>query len=356
MSLKLSVVIPMYDVGACIKRTLECLIPQINQEIEIVLVDDGSWDNTVRVVEDIIRENKECNMRLVCQETNRGSSATRNLGIKLSCGEYITFVDSDDTLRDDYIPKLISIIESNPGCDIYVTGVETYNEDGELYEIQRNENRIIDNRIEIISSIVHNQIKLAFPTWCKVINRAFLYNNNLEFDDDAICMDDAIFYSKCYLNINKICLSDYVGYQWRRRRGSVSSKYYMNTPEIVSRYKNNCYSMYEMLPDILKDDRADQWMTNKSRFCFEYAIDHLEKSDLNIKDKKTQLLNIAEYNLDEEVIGSFSGYKRVLLKLYKNNKWHGYYAILKFIDSCLTFIYRIQRAIERRMKCLLKEC
>ena len=351
--MRLSVVIPMYNVEECIRRTLECLIPQLNQETEIVLVDDGSSDHTVHIAENIIQENSKCNIRLICQGINKGSSASRNRGIELSRGEYITFVDSDDTLRNDYIRTLLHMIEQNPACDIYVTGVETYNEDGELYEIQRNDNRTFDNRIDIIYAIIHNHIKLAFPTWCKVIRKAFLCENEIKFDEDAICMDDAIFYSKCYLKIDKICICDYVGYQWRRRKGSISSKYYINTPEIVGRYRNNCYRMFELLPDTLRDDRANQWMMDKSRFCFEYAIDHLEKSNLSIRDKKTQLLNIVEHNLSRDVIDSYLGYKRVLLKLYKENKWYGYYVILKFFDLCNTLIMRIHGAIERRINALL---
>ena len=317
-------------------------------------MDDGSADDTTKVVGSIIDEHNNCNIRLLCQGINKGSSATRNLGIKSSKGKYITFVDADDTLKDDYIASLISLVNKSPDCDIYITGVETYNENGELYEIQRNENRIIENRIDIISDIVHGRIKLAFPTWCKVIKKFFLIDNNLEFDEDAICMDDGNFYSKCYLKVEKVCMSDYVGYQWRRREGSISARYYTNTSEIADRYRTNCHQMFEKLPQILRDDQAIQWMNNISRFCFDYAIDHLERSELNKSEKKKQLINIVDFNLNEDVLATYTGYKKLLLIKLKNKKRYGYYSALKLLDSCKTFGIRVIRAIQRRIPSFVK--
>ncbi len=91
-----SVIIPYYNSERTIVRALNSVINQVYKNFEIILIDDGSNDNSYSVVEDFIKNNSQYQIKNLYQN-NSGPSKARNLGIKQSIGKYIAFLDSDDS-------------------------------------------------------------------------------------------------------------------------------------------------------------------------------------------------------------------------------------------------------------------
>jgi len=102
-----SIVIPTYNSQKTIIKCIESCINQSFQGIEIIIVDDYSNDNTIKVIEKYIEKNKIKNIRIKRLETNGGASVARNIGIKMAQGEYIAFLDSDDIWH----PQKLEIVE-----------------------------------------------------------------------------------------------------------------------------------------------------------------------------------------------------------------------------------------------------
>lgn len=114
----ISVVVPVYQVEQWLQRCVDSLLTQTYQNIEIILVDDGSLDDCGNICDEYaIRESR---IRVLHQQ-NRGLSAARNAGTQISNGEYITFVDSDDWVEPDYLETLWNVIY-NTGADVAVCG------------------------------------------------------------------------------------------------------------------------------------------------------------------------------------------------------------------------------------------
>ena len=90
---KISVIIPVYNVGNYLENCLESIIKQTLSEIEILCIDDGSMDNTPEIIESYVSRFK--NFKAIQQE-NRGAGIARNLGILMASGEYVAFMDGDD--------------------------------------------------------------------------------------------------------------------------------------------------------------------------------------------------------------------------------------------------------------------
>ena len=97
--MRLSILVPVYNREGTLRRCVESLLRQDLEEYEIILVDDGSTDASRRILEDYRRRYPE-KVKLIFQE-NQGVAGARNAGLEAACGEYVTWVDSDDWLREN---------------------------------------------------------------------------------------------------------------------------------------------------------------------------------------------------------------------------------------------------------------
>ncbi|MGP1417308.1 glycosyltransferase family 2 protein [Prevotella fusca] len=113
--MKLSIVIPVYNVEDTLRRCLESVLAQVDERMEMVIVDDGSTDSSAVIAEEMTAGRTEC--RLI-RQTNKGLSAARNAGIEVATGEYITFVDSDDLVAESTYSALLAVLDGHPTYDI----------------------------------------------------------------------------------------------------------------------------------------------------------------------------------------------------------------------------------------------
>ncbi len=114
-----SVIIPAYNAGMFIKDSIESVLAQTVEEFEVIVVDDGSEDNTRVIIESI----NDCRVRYIFQE-NSGVSSARNTGIQNANGEYICFLDADDMWKRNHLEVILRLTEKFPECCIYLTGHE----------------------------------------------------------------------------------------------------------------------------------------------------------------------------------------------------------------------------------------
>ena len=129
--MKISVIIPAYNVEKYIEKCLESLKKQTLKNFEIIVIDDGSKDNTKEVVEQYIEKNKEIKISCYSKE-NGGLASARNYGVKYAKGEYISFLDADDYLEEDLFEKLNKYMEEN--IDLIKFKMKRVNEKGKCIE------------------------------------------------------------------------------------------------------------------------------------------------------------------------------------------------------------------------------
>ncbi|WP_066376700.1 MULTISPECIES: glycosyltransferase family A protein [unclassified Anabaena] len=123
---KVSVVIPAFNALKYLPETLKCLFNQTFKDFEVIIVDDGSSDGTAEWASQI----KEPNVKFITQ-ANQGSSGARNTGIKHSQGEFIAFMDADDSWQSTKLEKQVQVLEENPEVGLVYTWVDYINEKGE---------------------------------------------------------------------------------------------------------------------------------------------------------------------------------------------------------------------------------
>ena len=114
MNKLVSIIIPTYNAGKYIKETVDSALAQTYKNIEIIVVDDGSTDDTKNILAPYIETGK---VQYVFQQ-NKGLSGARNAGIKIAKGEYIALLDADDIFLPEKIEQQVNHLEKNPGCDV----------------------------------------------------------------------------------------------------------------------------------------------------------------------------------------------------------------------------------------------
>lgn len=214
-NIKISVVIPVYNVENYLKQCLDSIIKSSYKNIEIICVNDGSTDNSLKILEEYRQID---NRIIVISQENKGLSGARNSGLKIAQGDYIYFLDSDDWVSVDLIEKAFNEI-TNKNADVLVFG--TYN----VYL-----DSIIENKRKITNFIkkfkttccYYNDNKAIYTqsctAWTKFFRKNFLTKNNLFFQEDVRFSEDAVFWSELLLSNPKIALLDECLYYYRVKR------------------------------------------------------------------------------------------------------------------------------------------
>lgn len=127
--MKYSVVIPLYNKEHYIASTLRSVLAQTYPDYEVIVVDDGSTDNSLQACKTVQSDK----IRIV-QQANQGVSAARNKGIELAAGEYICFLDADDAWHPDYLQNIEIIVQKYPQSDIFVTAYRVIYANGRCKE------------------------------------------------------------------------------------------------------------------------------------------------------------------------------------------------------------------------------
>src|SRR3989344_1877513 len=117
-----SVIIPSYNHGTALPKCLDSLRTQSFKDFEIIVVDDGSLDNTQSIVEKYIKTRASYSQIQYCRISHSGAPAARNAGAKMARGEYLLFADADLILNKDALQKLLNVLRANPQAGYAYSG------------------------------------------------------------------------------------------------------------------------------------------------------------------------------------------------------------------------------------------
>lgn len=204
---KVSVLLPVYNAGDYLERCLESVFGQTYSNIELVAIDDGSSDGSPNVLDAYAA--REPDRMVVEHRANAGVAAARNRAIELSSGEYITLIDNDDYLNEDFIETLMNVAVSS-GADLVCAGFRRPTADGKIVQ-------------EVVPVPATEWAPFAVePAWAKLYRTSFVREMHLSFLPTNIGED-------LYFTLPAACLSskteviEYCGYNWFYNEKSVSS-------------------------------------------------------------------------------------------------------------------------------------
>lgn len=218
----ISIIVPVYNVEKYLPRCLDSLINQSYNDLEIIVIDDGSNDSSSQICEDYSQKDNRIS---VYHKINGGLSDARNTGIQYVTGEYLTFIDSDDYVQSDYIKTLYENL-INYNADISICSFEKLIE-GQKPSIN------IKGRVEILDQdkcmlqILGGKLGLQFTTaWGKIFKRDVF--NELRFPKGKV-HEDIFLAHYWFSKVKKVVYTSSQFYYYMFREDSITSKERSNT-------------------------------------------------------------------------------------------------------------------------------
>ena len=283
----ISIIVPIYNAEKYIKKCLDSIINQTKKEIEIILVNDGSTDNT----ENIIKEYKDKRIKYF-KNTNHGIGYTRNFGIDKSTSKYIMFLDSDDYLEKTACEELFIKAENNK-LDIVISDFyKVYEDRVEEIKLPSFEDSSLKENPDILTEYLN--------PWAKLYNSKLVKDNNIKFVED-LKYEDAPFVIEALDKAKKI--------------GKVNKplNYYVihgNSETTVRDRK--CFDILQIV------DKIRKYTKNK-----EYLKDKIDKLTVRILTNYTiQQRNQKSKKIGLEFIDKAFDYLKKEVPDYKNNKYY----------------------------------
>lgn len=185
MDPKISIIIPIYNAGISLRTCIQCLFSQSIEDIEYVFVDDCSTDDSVEILEDMLEQypDKFEKVKLIRHVENRGSAAARNTGLSHAAGEYIGWVDADDSISSNMFECLYKTAIDN-SADIVWSDYYVVNENKKVKISQVNNYKPLD----CIRSLITG--RLMGTMWTKLVKKEMFTNNNISFVEGQNMAED----------------------------------------------------------------------------------------------------------------------------------------------------------------------
>lgn len=230
-----SVIIPVYNVAACLPSCLESLRRQSLSNIEILCIDDASTDNSAEIINDMRQHDSRIHL---LQQKHAGVSAARNNGIDHAHGQYVIFVDGDDWIDADMLRRMVEKANET-ACDIVVCSAQVHFEQQGIHGWRRRKSLqaalIAKDRFWVADGSA-NKVWDALTSsgswpfvWNKLIRRDLIISNSIRFSHELALGEDGAFLQILFQYANKICYMCDPFYHYRyQRKASATVRLFQN--------------------------------------------------------------------------------------------------------------------------------
>lgn len=293
--IKISVIIPVYNVEKYLKKCIQSVINQSLKEIEIILVDDGSGDLSGKICDDFAK----CDSRIkVIHQKNRGPSAARNRGIETARGEYISFVDSDDYLDEKMLEVLYSKGKEHNIDIVFCDLVRDKFGNAKIKEFDLPRDVIIDRNgvLEFIKS--YKNVFSVNHIYAKIHKRDLLADNNILFPEDLKLQEDTVFVLESMIHADSLyCISGSY-YSHIKRADSLTTKKYRKD---IHFYYNKAYLTVLDLYRKNHIEWTEKEVTDRTVLQMIICMFNINNSPLSSKEKETVYRELGSLEMTENI-------------------------------------------------------
>lgn len=219
-----SIIIPVFNGEEFVKNCIESVMKQTLKEVQIIIVDDGSEDHTLQILNKLAAEDKRIT---VIHQENSGVSKARNVGLQAVTADWVLFVDADDIIAPDYCASMLEA-----ACFLNADVVIAH-----PHVEKQPPNNILQEKEKLIQACLsYDEISYSFnidAPWGKIFRYRVIYEQHIYFPENLIRSEDAFFCLQFYDAAEKIGILNQFGYFHTEREGSLCHCFMKNAPEIL---------------------------------------------------------------------------------------------------------------------------
>lgn len=306
--MRVSVVVPVFNVEKYLKRCLDSLVNQTYKAYEIILVDDGSTDGSGIIADHYARNNSSIK---VIHKKNAGLGLARNTGIENACGDAIVFLDSDDYYGKELIECLVKEYVKN-GADAVIGGYERVRENGSVvgklqyqYQVFNGDRVKCDFLMKMIGSAPSLSDSVSMAATNTLYNLNLIKQSNIRFvSEREYISEDIVFNIKFYLKAKKVCIIPNTEYKYQITANSLTTSYRGDRYELSKK-------MYYCICNILQEEgiydackyRLMKTMFNYWRMCL--AQEKQQISGHSLVEQRAAIYKICDDGLTKEILSEY---------------------------------------------------
>lgn len=301
---EVSIIIPIYNAEKYIKRCLDSVVNQTFKSLEIILINDGSTDNSLRIMNEY--KGNYNNIEIINQQ-NAGQGEARNKGISIAKGEYITFADADDWLSENYVQVLYDAIKRNNAdisvCNMIMVMSRTFRE---IKSIKFPKRELKGD--EAVRNLLQDKELKSYP-WGKLYKKSIFLENNIMFPARMFYEDLAIIFQAFYYSSKVSLVNEYCYYYFQSEDSSTRAP---NTKTIYDRIE--ALSMVQIF--LLRNNSMEKYKYEYYHFCFFHLYIMCRKINVwKLKITYSEIINVILKLINKEEIS-----KDILDKTLLNEK------------------------------------
>ena len=189
LGVMISIIIPVFNADKYLPSCISSIILHENIDFEIILVDDGSTDESAKIIDSMALKDSRI---ISVHKQNGGVGTARNVGLDIAKGDFVYFADADDMLYPNGLSKLLSHMKD--GIDLVIGGYEEYYSDGSLKSGKKGDDILTLSREDSIQQL-YKPTPYTYQgfIWNKLFRRKIIIDNHLRFDEDIIFNEDRLF-------------------------------------------------------------------------------------------------------------------------------------------------------------------
>lgn len=276
---EISIIIPCYNASPYLRRCLDSIEKQTFKNFELIAIDDLSTDNTLEILKSY-KEHASYMINIISNKENSGPGISRNNGLDIAKGKYITFVDSDDYLDENYLDCMYKTAMKED-ADFVACGTYMIYPDGTL-QIYSSNKFDLKGGLEALGYAENFQLNLA--TWCTLISKDIINKNNIRFNvgtfEDVYFNFRALYYCKHYVSIPDRL------YYYYQDNNSLSHQYDGKNFSYVQGFCKTLNTIRPFIDKIHADGNISNEEQEKiAQFFFKLMMMKLDVSRLNMGEK-----------------------------------------------------------------------
>lgn len=344
-----SIIVPVYNTEPWLRRCLDSLSMQTYQNIEILCVNDGSTDNSAKILDEYASRDSRVK---VFSQKNEGQAAARNHALRCSSGEWITGVDSDDYLTEEALSQAMEL--RNTGAQVICMKMQLISETGDLIEDKSGYYSLPDETVLEVCPRLATQLNVCFAG--KVWNGDFIRKNKITFPEGLV-YEDSAFYCHSIALMKKIAFCKDPGYYYMQRRGStmtsqVSAEVLVSRNAKIYHYLSECYKKSEINP-VMSPYFVEMFYKSYEGVSNIVALENKETVRRGFYNLALEIGIIDAWPDDYRVMRMLplTWWQRLFLRRYQNN------SVVKFFGlPLLANIYKDGKLAERQLLLLSTIC